>query len=319
MEKNALKWMIPGGVVLAGAALWFGLSAYAGSQAEKKLRQVLVEYDLQDQVHWGSLAATPFGTVTLKDVSADIGRNQLQAQRIVVSDVIDERDRQRARIEVTGLSDPSGHSPAILFGNSIGQATGEPELPPLDFSIKVDADYDDDRADVALSFMQDKALSGDYAMRIGRIGILRDLESQLSGSNAMGGLGIFGALAALSRISLEHLEVKIRDRGMVERAIALYKRYQIPVEPGNGKPASQRDDIFKTQAEAWEAQCLQDRYISQLDDPKQACRALVRFASGRSDTLSLTLAPSKPVSAESLYQLQSSPRQFSTLNAEIDS
>lgn len=329
MNTQKLKWIVPGVVVGVGV-FWWGISAYASSKAEDRLRQALAEYGLQHRVHWKDLSASVFGTVTLKDVTVDLERDgALKAERVKVSDLIDDRDRQRINLQVEGLSEAGDQASSFLLGKTVGLPTGRANLPPMDASVKLDARYDDDEAEVAVVLRQKDALDAEYRMRVTQIGALRDLARAANSGGAnelsalgMGGMGIFGALSSLSRISLASLEAKVEDRGMVERGITLYKRHNVPLQVDGGSARSQRNKAFEQSIETWQADCQRNGVALLTQSPEKSCRAAARFLSGDKRTLHLTVSPKTPVSVEQLTKVlfgRPSPAAASLLNAELGS
>ena len=326
MDKQKLKWIVPGVVVGLGVLWWAG-SWYASGKAEDRLRAKLAEYGLQDRVHWKSVDASLFGSVTLKDVTVDVQHpGQLRAESLKISDVIDKKDRQRVALQVRGLTEAGGQGGALL-GKAVGLPTGRAELPPMDATLKVDARFDDDEAELELTVRQKDALDADYSLEVTQIAALRGLP-QIGGSAAnmgamgMGGMGMFGALASLSRVSLKSLEARIEDRGMVERGIALYKRHNIPLDADAGSAKSQRDKAFEQDLKAWEDSCRMQGPAMLTQDPRQTCLAAARFLSGDKDTLRLSVKPKNPVSAEQLMGLmfgRAPASAASMLNAEVKS
>ncbi len=143
MDKQKLKWIVPGVVVGLGV-LWWGASWYASSKAEDRLRAKLAEYGMQDRVHWKELSASIFGTVTLKDVTVDMRRQgELRAESLKISDVVDNKDRQRVSLQLRGLTESASQGCGLL-GRAVGLPTGRAELAPMDATLKLDARYDDD-------------------------------------------------------------------------------------------------------------------------------------------------------------------------------
>ncbi|MGO3889707.1 MAG: hypothetical protein ACTJHW_01915 [Paenalcaligenes sp.] len=321
MDKQKMKWIIPAAV--AGVAvLWWGASSYASGKAEDSLRTKLAAMGMQDQVHWADLSASPFGTVTLKDVTVTMSpRDQVQAKEVQISDVIEDAKRQRIALSVKGLVLPDGKSNSML-GNSLGLASGRAELSPMDVVLKADVRFDDNQADIALSVEQKDMADLDFKVSMTEIGALQSLANGQLPADAMMGFGIMGPLQMLSRISIKELDIKVKDRGLMERGIALHKRYNMPVQIGEGSAKSQREKAFEQEAEEMMTQCRSEGFALMTQDPEASCKAVVRFATGDKSTLRITMDPKTPVSIERIASAlfgRPNPSMTSALNAEIRS
>lgn len=332
MDKQKLKWIVPGVIVGLGV-LWWGGSWYASSKAEERLRTRLAEHDLLDKVRWKSLDASLFGSVTLKGVTVDMQRQgMLHADTLKISDVIDDEKRQRVSLQASGLTQTAGEDGALL-NRAVGWPTGRAELPPMEASLKLDARYDDDEGRLELAVRQKDALNLDYRLDVTQIAPLRDLSMLGRGAQGMGGLGavggrsmgalsMLGAVSALGRISLKSMEARLEDRGMVERGIVLYKRHNIALQTDGDSVKSQRNKAFEQHMQTWETACRTQGLALLTIDPEQACRATARFLSGDKDTLRLSAEPKKPVSAEQIMGMlfgRSSAAAASLLNAQVKS
>lgn len=343
MDKQKLKWIVPGVVVGLGVLWWAG-SWYASSKAEERLRSRLVEYGLQDKVSWKSLDASLFGSVTLKGVTVDMQRQgQLRADSLKISDVIDDKNRQRVSLQAEGLTETAGEGGAS-WGQSLGLATGRAELPPMDASLKLDARYDDDEGKLELTVRQKEVMNLDYRLEVTQIGPLRDLarvagsSRELSmlgqgaldmsglgvsvGGRSMGPLNMISAMSALSRISLKSMDARLEDRGMIERGIVLYKRHNVPLKADGDSIKSQRNKAFEQHMQAWEASCRTQGPALMTLNPEQTCRATARFLSGDKDTVRLLVEPKSPVSAEQIMGVffgRSSAAAASLFNAQVKS
>lgn len=306
MKKSALKWWTPGILLVLGAAIWFGVSAYMASKAEQELRRFLETFDLQDKAHWDSLSATPFGKVTIKGFTVKSRNDEIQIGRITLTDVINKPEHQRFHLDIEGLGNGAGYSPI----NSAHPILGDLDLPPLNFSVSSETDYAKDQSELSFSFVQDQMLSGSYSMRLSQVQAFRTFNDEMQKDS----INLFSVLLEMQKIRLDHLQLKLENLGFVEYfQAALKKNPENPAAMSSGRP----DHDFMDSLDIKAALCPTDQYMSHVNDPEQACRVLLDFATGRGKTLDLTVAPVKPVTIAILFQLQSNPSLLSKLNIDI--
>jgi len=96
-------------------------------------------------------------------------------------------------------------------------------------------------------------------------------------------------------IRLKALDVKLEDRGMVKRGIALYKRHNIALDADGGSIKSQQNKGFEEAIHALQASCRKNQMALRTKDAEQTCRALARFLSNDKDTLRVSVSPKTPV------------------------
>lgn len=326
MNKQKMKWIVPGAVV-GVVALWWGLSSYVSSKAEDRLRLALTQHGLQDSVRWRKLDASLLGNVTLKDVTVDSRvYGQAKADVVRIEDLIDDPDRQRITLDVRGLTDLQPEATSFFLGGYLGAPTGKPQLPPMDARLALDLEYDDDTGSVALDIRQKDAVNISQSMTISRIGALRQLaqggglQGQAQQGFGLGGFGLLGALSSLSAISLNALEVEVEDRGMVARGIALFKRHNIPVTYEGGSLSSQRNKGFEAALKTWQGECEREGVMQLTRDVAKTCKVLAGFLGGDRDSVTLNMKPDTPVSVEQLTKLlfgRPGPSAAAMLKAEV--
>jgi len=319
MNAQKLKWIALGAFVALAGLVW-GVLQYMSSKAEEQLLNTLSEYNLQHRVHWRNASASFGGSVTLTDVRFDVDpRNEsnFQADRVKISDLTDTRERQRLTLEIEGLSKFIGaREDEPVFSVLMGLPSGKADLPPPNISIALDARYDKDEAQATLEVRQKDGMDVDVTMQLGRIGALRELirvaanmGNDLDDLNAMmnSPLGSFNARnpragrtaaqpdwTSLTSLHIKAFEVKLRERGMVKRSVALQKRYNIPLDPNGGSIKSQQNKAFEQEMKDEEASCRRDKnhpLFRGVKNLEQTCRAIMRFMSNDKDTLRVSIKP----------------------------
>jgi len=298
-----LKWIVPGAVIGVGLVVW-GVLQYLGSGAETRLRDALAEYGLRDRVHWQSVRAS-FGSVMLNDVRFDLdGESGWQAERVKVSDLTDTADRQRITLHIEGLLEFNAQGAVSTLNAIVGLPSGKADLPPLDADVKLDVRYDKDEAYASVTLNQKDALDVDYRMQLTKISALREVVQatvsayapQRAARGASANLrGRARAMSDWTNIHLKTLDVKVVDRGMVKRGIALYKRHNIALDVDGGSIKAQQNKGFTQAIQDLESGCRKDQIALRTKDAEQTCRALARFLSNEKDTLRVSIAPRNPV------------------------
>jgi len=287
-----LKWIVPSAIVGVGVLVW-GVLQYLGAQAETRLRDALAEYGLQHRVHWQDISAS-MGGVTLKGVRIDLDDDSgWQAERVKLSDLSDTEDRQRVTLQVTGLSAFGAQGVSPVLDDFVGLPSGYAALPPLDVDVKLDVRYDKDAAELSVVLQQPEALDVDYHMQLTQIGALRELAR--GRSTKPSAFGTTPDMPDWTTIHLKALDVKLKDRGMVKRGIALYKRYNIALDAQGGSISSQQKQGFAQAIQTLETDCRKYPMALATQNAEQTCRALTRFLSDEKDTLRVSAAPKTPV------------------------
>jgi len=313
MDAKKLKWIALGGFIAVVVLVW-GVLQYLGGKAEDRLIDTLAEYNLEHRVHWQSASASLGGSVTLKDVRVDAdrqGASGWQAERVIISDLTDDEERQRVTLEVEGLSaftSEGEHAPVL--GWLMGLPTGKVDLPPLDVTLALDARYDKDEAQVSFVLEQKEGMDVELNAQLTRIGVLRELArvaAQASQANSARGSQGFGfnprtgmnreaEMPDWSGIRVKAMEVSVKDRGMMKRAAILGKRYNIPLDADGDSIKSQHNKAVAQQIKDVEARCRRSAPpFLRTKNIEQTCRAINRFTFNDADTLRASIAPRSPV------------------------
>jgi hypothetical protein len=316
------KLLAAGGVAVVLVLAWFALSQFTAGKAEERIEDLLDEHGLNGQVSWKSVSASPFGgSIRLQDVTlgGPTDRERVQIARVEINDLIDDRDRKRAEIRLDQIASEAGGSP--LGGLDLVRASGRTELPPANATIRWDADLDDDELVFRVAVDQPGVMRVVADIELEKIAALaRIAESGLPGGgapgtqsgrarpdigNPMAGLGaVFGMMEVLGEVRIRRAEMALRDDGYVKRSVALHKRYMIPVSPAaGGQPSAQRDEGFKASIQDARASCEKELPVGKASERGKACETIIDFVSGAESSVSLRLAPERPVSLSELMEL----------------
>ncbi len=335
---NRLPLMIGAAVVvLAGG--YFGLSAYSSSQANALLEDWVYDHGLDEQLSWDSVSSSPLGgRVTISGLRAEFGKNQpdLRAEQLVISDRDISDEQTRIRLHFEGVQTDSSALSALnsltggfglLRGFAPAVSSGLTELKPFDLELFVDIDDDAGTLETDLFVGMPELFDSRLSYRLSN---LRDLNRTLRrlaedlGGNAspFGFAGPLGELtSSVERAELERTMLSLQDRGLAARSIALYQRYNTPLDPSAGSAEHQRKAYYeKVVAEAKE-NC--DREVKALPGGfRDACELMSELMLGEVNGIQLTVEPEKRVLLTDLTDLQDERRRerlLDRLDPQLDS
>ncbi|ALM86561.1 hypothetical protein [Bordetella sp. N] len=309
MIKQKNVPLIAGGVVVVLGAIWYGLGAYASSKAEDRLVAYLDKNGQRANVQWKSVSASIFGSATIEGVTIGApGKPMALIERVKVSGVRDDRDRQSGDVVLENATLPDGKSPLTQL--SVFLQAGKADLPAATLNVRWDYRRDDDKAEVNVGLRQPKALDADLALELDHLGPAVAAFSdptKLAGvamAGAFGGLGGLGrmdsSLASLAQVRVKSLNLKVKDDGYVQRSIVLFKRYNIQAVPGEGSAGKQRDKKFNEAVKENRKACESRNLMAGFKDNGDACKALANFLGGDDDTLKFETDARAPVSLAEL-------------------
>ena len=327
MQKN-IKIIAPAAVAVVVAG-YFGLGAYASSQAEKDIEDWLYDNNLSGKVRWDSVSSTPFGgTVTLKGVRIEeknplFGNIELEIERVDVSDFENERDRKRVKLDLTGvaLSDMlSGAGDLPL--KSLLHASGRTELSAFD--TRVHADYNVKAGDLSLqySIKVPDLLSADTSIELKNLPDMESIASTAAqGMSGFGG-GPLAMLGELENVEIGKSSFAVRDLGYFKRRSLIEQRYKYALDPMKGDAEKQRKTAFEADVERQQRSCEQE-FGKLLPKAKDACEAWIELANGIGDGAKIAIAPERQVRVSDISRLFMSPEQagpmIKRLQLEVDS
>lgn len=340
--------LIAGAAVAVLVAGYFGLSAYSSSQAEKLIEDWVYEHELEDTLSWKSVSSSPFGgRVTISELQVEAGGREpsLQVAEVIISDrsINDERTRLRLRFNgveadtraLGGLSS-LGAMAGGSFGRGMATARGfEPalisglaELKPYDVEIYVDIDDDAGTLETELAVDLPELFDSRVSYRLSN---LRDLNRKLQrlsesfGGEARGQWALMSELGELAssveRAELQSASFSVRDRGMAERSIALYQRYNTPLNPTEGSAEKQRKAHYEKVVEQTEKDCSRE-FKDLPTGMKDGCELLTQALLGKVSGVELKVEPKERVRLTDLGDLQDgrrSQRLLDRLNPQLDS
>ncbi len=340
--------LIAGAAVAVLVAGYFGLSAYSSSQAEKLIEDWVYEHELEDTMRWKSVSSSPFGgRVTISELQVEAGGREpsLQVAELIISDrsINDERTRLRLRFNgveadsraLGGLSSLGamagggfGRGMAAAHGFEPALISGLAELKPFDVEIYVDIDDDAGTLETELAVDLPELFDSRVSYRLSN---LRDLNRKLQRlSESFGGddrgqrafMSELGELASsVERAELQSASFSVKDRGMAERSIALYQRYNTPLNPTEGSAEKQRKAHYEKVVEQTEKDCSRE-FKDLPKGMKDGCELLRKALLGKVSGVELKVEPKERVRLTDLGDLQDgrrSKRLLDRLNPQLDS
>ncbi len=340
--------LIAGAAVAVLVAGYFGLSAYSSSQAEKLIEDWVYEHELEDTLRWKSVSSSPFGgRVTISELKVEAGEREpsLQVAEVIISDrsINDERTRLRLRFngveaDSHALGDLSslgamagggfGRSMATTRGFEPALISGLAELKPYDVEIYVDIDDDAGTLETELAVDLPELFDSRVSYRLSN---LRDLNRKLQRlSESFGGDGreqrafmseLGELVSSVERAELQSALFSVKDRGMAERSIALYQRYNTPLNPTEGSAEKQRQAHYEKVVERTEKDCSRE-FKDLPKGMKDGCELLRKALLGKVSGMELKVEPKERVRLSDLGDLQDgrrSKRLLDRLNPQLDS
>lgn len=340
------RLLVPAAAVAIVAAGYFGLCAYAGKQAQKRLDDFVYDNHLNGAISWASVSASPLGgKVVLMGVEFGKGKaGGLRADKVTLTDLINNDSRSRVRIEATGVQASNGSLPGLqelgamasMMGmggglrgvNNFGPllSSGRNELKPFDLMLSVDLDDDATRATGETFLDMPDLFTFSASYRMDNVKDLHravnDLQhSDKSSGYGMLGLAVQGVQGAFARAELSDLKVSFKDKGMVKRSALLQQRYATPLDPTAGSADKQRQAWFEKSLDNWQKSCESGmrENAPMLSD---GCELMVKLFKGKNDGIELTIDPKDPVRVMDLMSVfggGNGRRVLERLNPEVSS
>lgn len=331
LSNMNLKIIAPAAV--AGVALiYFGLSSYAGGQAEKKLDDYLYENRLDSYVSWKSVSSSPFGgTVTIKGLtveSKELVPVELSIEKLTIKNFRDEREHVSADLyfeEIQPTYPDSDFAKAYnkdVFGPLLF-ASGQTQAAPYDLGVSWNYSAEERRLSAQLEVDLPNLFAGQVTFDLDGV---RDVKSALFFTQMHPALGMlpsipnemFGissrAASELKRdiqsITLGALDFSFKDQGYLQRANLLEKRYNITPVKVTGNTEKEREALFKKQYENNYDQCVKE-FDSVYKNSKKACKAVVGTWYSQEKGFKASMKPSSKVRLEDFERLQGNKREQS--------
>lgn len=337
--------LIAGATVLVLAGGYFGLSTYSAKQAEKQLQDWAYETELDEYLSWQSVSSSPLGgRITVSAIELNFGKGQpsLHAAELVISDRQLDDSQTRVRLQLKGLQvdgEALGNLRRLgaLAGGSLNRGlagvshrfepalnSGLAELKPFDVELFVDLDDDAGSLETEVKISLPELFSTRISYQLAN---LRDLNRSLQ--RLAEDIGDEDALSrelpelfeGLEGAELKAARFGFQDLGMAQRSIALYQRYNTPLDPTAGSAEQQRSQHYARVVEEAEKNCARnlDELPSSLED---TCGLLGQFLQGKLAGVELSLEPAERVRLADLAQLDNpsrGKRMLERLNPQLDS
>lgn len=331
LDVSKLNFKVIAPVAIAGAAvIYFGLSSYAGSQAEKKLDDYLYENRLDSYVSWKSVSSSPFGgTVTIKGLtveSKELIPVELSIEKLVIKNYKDDDDRVSADLyfhEIQPTYPDSDFAKAYnkeIFGPLL-LASGQAQVAPYDLSVGWDYRPDDRHLTTQINVDLPNLFAGQVKVDLEGV---RDIKSALfltqihPALNVLPGipnelLGMSNrAINELKRdiqsITLNSLDFSFKDQGYLKRANLLEKRYNITPVKITDNAEKEREKLFEKQYKNNYEHCVKE-FDSVYKNAKKACKAVIGTWYSQENGFKVAMKPSSKVRLEDFSRLQGSKRE----------
>lgn len=340
--------LIAGVTAVALTGGYFGLSAYSSKQAEKQLQDWAYETKMDEHLSWRSVSASPFGgRITVADIELNLGKNEprLQVAELVVSERLVEEKRTRLRLQFNGLQVDDNalgnlRQLGALAGGSLDRSLGRAsygfapalnsglaELKPFDLEVFVDLDDTAGTVQSELSVRLPELFSTHFHYQLANVrNFNRDLQrfSERLGDDDKALRTLDRELPELLRdletAELQSVKVGVKDLGMAQRSIALYQRYNTPLDPTAGSADKQRSEHYERVVEQAEKNCIRSRgdLPASLEN---SCELLGKFLKGKISGVELSVEPVERVRLSDLSRLDGarSKRMLERLNPQLES
>jgi len=327
VNRKPRQWQIPVGLLalaLAGALVWWMLENRLTEQTRARWQQTLHTAGLADAVQWQDFRASPWGTVTVNQLRVALpSKIVLSAGEVRISEVIDQPERQRIRVQLTQAKPDVSEMPItgyVDYGLVTTVATVfHPN--PMNVSLLVDVDFARDQAKIVYDSQQEGFADLALQLDLSRIAALRGVVKQILPSMAAAAAGRNAKamtdaidpelLATAPAISLDALEASMTNRGMVAQMTAGLKLVILADLLRAGQPFTMREGeaAFANKVATMQADC--HRGVATL---KPICQRIADVALDKEQSLHLTAKPSAPVSlAQVLAQLAATKGVLSVL------
>lgn len=336
------KLLVPAAAVMVLAAGYFGLCAYASTQAQKRLDNFVYDNHLTGTLSWASVSSSPFGgKVVIKGV--EFGESKagvLRADKVTLTDLIDNDSRTRARIEATGIQASKGSlqsleglgAMASMIGmggmNNFGPllSSGRNELKPFDLMLSLDLDDDATRATGETFVDMPDLFTFSASYRMDNVKDLRRTINDLQHGGEKAVYGLLGGAAqglqgAFARAELSELKVSFKDKGLVKRSALLEQRYATPLDPTAGNADKQRQAWFEKSLDNWQKNC-ESKMRENAPMLNDGCELMVKLFKGKNEAIQLSIDPKDPVRVMDLMSMFSgghSKHLLERLNPDVSS
>lgn len=329
MNRVNLKIIAP--VAAVGVAVaYFGLSSYAGGQAEKKLEDYLYENRLDSYVSWQSVSSSPFGgTVTINDLiveSREFIPVELSIERFIIKNFKDDRNQMSVDLSLKKIQpmDPDSDFAKAYNNEIFGSllfASGQREVEPYDVSVSWD--YRPSERTLNAQFETD--LPNLFATQVKfDLENVRDLKSALFLSKMHPALDVLPGipneflgmnnsaardlLKDVQNITLNGLNVSFKDQGYLQRSNLLEQRYNtVPLNSAENTE-KERKQAFKQEYEETYSECTKE-FGSVYKNSKKACNAVIGTWYSQEKGFKLAMKPSGKVRLEDFERLQGDKRE----------
>jgi len=295
VASKQLKWIIPSVLLvltLLAALAWWMIGSLMTQQGEVKLQETLSGFELDKQVKWDDFSVSPLGTATLKNVRFELSPEYLfNIEQVHISDVINQPEHQRIRVQLKQIKEPF----SLTGLNTLPAAF----LNPMDINLQLDLNFANNQAELTYDSQQKAVVDFALKLNLSEIGALRGLLGAIFPQSAAASMELdpnftgLNRLAAMYSISLNSLEARINNYGLVEQLTSEFKQHMenIPNNPASGSIEQAREEAFLKVVQDIQGACHNG-----VQSLKQSCQTLADFILGKQNSVQLTAKPAQPVS-----------------------
>lgn len=306
MAKSKLRnpFIIVLVIALIGVAAWYFLSNTVNKKAEEQLQLFLIENNLQDQVKWESLEASPSGTASLKKVSFIDTEGELfmTAEELHLKHFKQDEMVLETEVEVKGLVDVSGLAFQEQF-NGVYELVGLESPNYIDLSWQINLDNTQQKSvmnsDILFPelFVVETEIITDNPEKIRE---LSKLVNESAGLEEPSETEILALFDMMSDIKIQNLNIGLVEKGGVEKLRHEFIKSELDVE-AEAIESEQGQELLAQEIATGREECLREAELGVvLKDQESACNRIFDFISGTDDAIKFKASLAKPVSFDEI-------------------
>lgn len=298
--KNPLIIILILALIAVGA--WFFVQKTASDKAEEEVQKFLVKNNLQDNLTYAKLEASPTGTATLKEVKFldDEGDVVLLADELNLNKYKEDTDFLEVDIDIKKLMDANGD-----LQEGLNKAFAHSDKPVPQYLDSASHFKLDGAADEAI--FKSSVIIPDYI----------ELESVLTTDSPTALLQMMRSidenpdmenfdpelLESLGQVKLKELSVEARDIGGVKSLLYALDGAQSS-DAYTSLSAEEREEKLQKRVAAARQECPEsDAQFHMVEDIDNACDILYDFLENKRSTVKIKLSLTKPMHIDELMVL----------------
>ena len=309
MAKSKLRnpFIIVLVIALIGVAAWYFLSNTVNKKAEEQLQLFLTENNLQDQVKWESLEASPTGSARLKKVSFIDTKGALfmTAEELHLKHFKQDEKLLETEAEIKGLVDVSGGAFQEQL-NELYQLVGVESPNYIDLLWQINLDNTQQKSVMSSHillpalFIVETELITDNPEKIRE---LSKVVNSTAGFEEPGEEEILALFDMMSDIKIQHLTFGLVEKGGVEKLRHQFVKTELQTGTEALEP-EQEEELLAQEIATARKECLVNSELRViLKDQERACNDIFDFVSGTQDAIKFKASLAKPVAFDEILML----------------